>query len=95
MQARLRLDRQIRPAAGICVLLGLSGCSRQEAPTFILFGAYFPAWMLCALIGIVAAITARVLFVASGLSSKLPGQVFVCAAIGLMTAVIVWLLVFA
>jgi hypothetical protein len=31
------------------------------APSFELFGAFFPAWMLCALIGIIGAAGTRVL----------------------------------
>jgi hypothetical protein len=50
--------------------------------------------MLCALIGIVAAIAARAGFVASGLDSVLPFQLFVCSAIGLCCGLIAWLLWF-
>ena len=60
------------------------------APDFYIFGAYFPAWMLCALIGIVAAIAIRVLFVATGLSSILPFQLFVCTSVGLIAGSIAW-----
>jgi hypothetical protein len=50
--------------------------------------------MFCALLGIVAAIVARVGFVASGLADILPFQLFVCAAAGLSVALLVWLLWF-
>jgi len=62
--------------------LALSGCEVQGAPSFTLFGAYFPAWMFCAALGILAAILARAVFVATGLAYFLPFQLFVCAAIG-------------
>ena len=60
----------------------------------MLAGSYFPGWMLCALIGIVAAIAVRAGFVASGLAGVLPFQLFVCSAIGLSCGLLVWLLVF-
>jgi hypothetical protein len=58
----------------------------KGAPSFTLFGAYFPAWMFCAAIGILAAIVARAIFVATGLAYILPLQLFVCAAIGVSAA---------
>jgi hypothetical protein len=59
-----------------------------------LFGAFFPAWLLCGAIGIVGAAIARVAFVSSGLSNVLPYQLAVCTAIGLVTAVLFWLVAF-
>jgi hypothetical protein len=74
--------------------LALSGCSGAGAPSYVIVGSYFPGWMFCALLGIVAAIVARVGFVASGLADILPFQLFVCAAAGLSVALLVWLLWF-
>ena len=76
--------------AGVC----LGGCSASGAPSFDLFGAFFPAWLLCGAIGIVGAGIARVAFVRSGLSNVLPYQLAVCTAIGVITAVLVWLVAF-
>ena len=47
-----------------------SGCS--QAPNIPLFGAYFPAWMLCALLGIVLAIAVRIASIATGLGRASP-----------------------
>lgn len=80
----------MRAIAPIATLAGLGGCAAQGAPSFILFGAYFPAWMVCALIGIVGGIAARITMVATGLSETLPLQLFVCASIGLTIAVSAW-----
>jgi YtcA-like protein len=76
---------------GSCALVG---CSSHGAPTLSLFGAFFPAWMFCGLVGILAAIGARGIFVATGLSDILPFQLFVCASIGVCFALIVWSLGF-
>jgi YtcA family len=75
-------------------LLALGGCSNRGAPSFVLFGAFFPAWMLCAFIGILGAIAARGIFVAAGLASIVPFQLFVCSSAGLVVAVLTWLVWF-
>jgi hypothetical protein len=59
-----------------------------------LFGAFFPGWMFCATLGILAAIGARALFVASGLAYVLPFQLFVCTSIGVCFALLAGLLWF-
>jgi hypothetical protein len=74
------------PSAPALTALALSGYRVQGAPSFTLFGAYFPAWMFCAVLGIMAAILARAVFVATGLAHVLPFQLFVCASIGLSAA---------
>jgi hypothetical protein len=77
------------------ISITLSGCTQRGAPSLALFGAYFPAWMLCAVLGIFASIGARAVFVATGLSNALPFQLFVCMAIGVCFALLVWFLRFA
>jgi hypothetical protein len=84
----------MRPIVPIAILAGLGGCTAQGAPSFILFGAYFPAWMFCAVIGILGGLAARIAMVATGLSEALPFQLFVCVSIGLIVAVSAWLLWF-
>jgi hypothetical protein len=94
--AHCRARRQdARLLAGTLCSLALSGCAQRGAPSLALFGAYFPAWMFCAIVGIVAAVGARIVFVASGLSDVLPFQLFVCVAIGACLALLAWLSWFA
>jgi len=81
------------PVAIICS--GLSGCAVRGAPSFTLFGAYFPAWMLVAAIGILAAVAARIVAVATGLAETVPFQLLSCTAIGVTAAVVCWLMWFA
>jgi hypothetical protein len=68
----------------------LEGCG--AAPSFSLVGAYFPVWLASAVIGALAALIARLVFVATGLSTVLPFQLFVCAAIGTLAGILIWLL---
>jgi YtcA family len=86
------LMRPVPVVLGLVVLV-LGGCS-VGAPSFALFGAFFPAWLLCGTLGIVGAGVARAAFVASGLSQVLPYQLFVCTAVGLIVALLIWLVGF-
>jgi hypothetical protein len=86
------LARPAKIALGV-VALALGGCS-TGAPSFVLFGAFFPAWLLCGTLGIVGAGMARAVFVASGLSDVLPYQLSVCTAVGLIVALFCWLIGF-
>jgi hypothetical protein len=72
----------------------LGGCTSLGAPSFDLFGAYFPAWVFCALIGIIGGIIARVVFLVTRVADALPYQLPVCTAIALIVALSVWLLGF-
>jgi hypothetical protein len=80
--------RRALPAA--LLACSLEGCG--AAPSFSLVGAYFPVWLASAVIGGMAALLARQIFVATGLSTVLPFQLFVCAAIGTLVGILVWLL---
>jgi YtcA family len=82
---RTRARNAVLCLASVC----LAGCSVSGAPSFDLFGAFFPAWLLCGAIGIAGASIARAVFVSSGLSNVLPYQLAVCTAIGVITAVVV------
>jgi hypothetical protein len=72
----------------------LSGCDGRGAPSFVIVGSFFPGWMVCALIGVVVAIAARIGFVATGLAGVLPYQLFVCVAIGVCAGLAAWLVWF-
>lgn len=63
----------------IALLCG--GCG--YAPNVPLFGAFFPAWMLCALIGIGFALIVRTLSVVTGLASRvaIPAVAYVLLAV--------------
>ncbi|MFZ6693821.1 hypothetical protein [Undibacterium sp. SXout20W] len=50
--------------------------------------------MLCALIGLVIAISTRVAMISLKLSTILPYQLFVCTAVGLICALVIWIIWF-
>lgn len=86
-----RSRQHLRLLAPFGALAAMAGCASPGAPSLILFGAYFPGWILCGVAGVVAAILARIAMVASGLSNALPLQLFVCIAVGLLVAIAAWL----
>jgi hypothetical protein len=88
--------RAILPGAALPVVTScmLTGCSLAAAPSFELFGAYFPAWMLCALIGIVVAGITRVVLTAPAVSEAIPFQFAVCTAVGVIAALLAWIALF-
>jgi hypothetical protein len=69
----------------------LAGCALHGAPSFEIFGAYFPLWLLGGVLGLLGALVAHRLFVASGWALIVPLQLSVCLAIGLTVAALVWL----
>jgi hypothetical protein len=70
--------------------LALTSYSAGGAPSFTVFGAFFPAWLLCGVAGIFGAVVARGAFVSSGLANTLPYQLAVCTAIGVIVAILAW-----
>jgi hypothetical protein len=75
-------------------LLSLCGCSEAGAPSFDIFGALFPAWLLCAVFGIFVAFGARIFFAARNLIDVLPFQLPVCTSLGAIFALLFWLICF-
>jgi hypothetical protein len=58
-----------------------------------LLGSYFPAWMLCAVIGIVAAVIIRHLAVA-GINDYVVAPLLTYAALAVSATLLAWLLWF-
>ena len=78
-------------AVGV-VACSLSACS--TAPAQDILGSFFPAWMLCAALGIAAAIVLRLALGAVGLAAfvPLPALTFIVLAIAM--TLLIWLLRF-
>jgi hypothetical protein len=89
----VRLLLRGTPLVAAAWLLG--GCGLRGAPSYSLFGAFFPAWLLCAGIGIAGSIGLRYLVIAVGLEEAVPFRllVYVACAAGLASSI--WLLLFA
>jgi hypothetical protein len=79
--ACIETNPMIRPISPMLAALLCGGCS--FAPNVPLFGAFFPAWMLCALIGIGLALVVRTLSVVTGLARRvaIPPVTYVLLAV--------------
>jgi len=73
--------------------IALAGC--QRAPSFNVAGSFFPDWILCSVLGIVAASLAHALFVRLKLDREIQPAVLIYPCIALSCAVTLWLLFFS
>ncbi len=83
-----------RTAAGLLTLLsllGLDGCD-PGAPSLSLVGSYFPAWILCSMIGVAVGLAARVALSTTRLAEIAALPLVVCIAIGVIAGVAAWLI---
>ena len=63
-------------------------------PQINLIGSFFPSWMLCAAIGIVAAVLVRHLFVVAGVDPYLGPRALVYGSLALLVTLVLWLALF-
>ena len=92
---RLRADRCRSFAFAwqrVAIALTVAGCS--YSPTQNLFGSYFPAWMLCAALGIVAAVIIRQILVVAGISDYVIAPLLTYAGLAVSVTLLAWLLWF-
>jgi hypothetical protein len=89
-----RKRRRIGTGLVALPMLSLCGCSETGAPSLDLFGAFFPAWLLCAVLGIFVALGARIFFAARNLTDVLPFQLPLCTSLGAIFALLIWLICF-
>jgi YtcA family len=88
-------DRSRRPPFAlwrVAIAFPVAACS--SAPTMDLFGSYFPAWMLCAAVGIVAAIIIRQILAMSGINDYVVAPLLTYAGLALSATLLAWLLWF-
>jgi hypothetical protein len=77
----------------LLVVIGLSGCSRD--PSLEISGSFFPAWMICMLIGVVLSLLAHQLFIVLGVHASLKPQLAVYGALALSLTLVAWLLLYS
>jgi hypothetical protein len=63
----------------------------MHCPSLTIFGTFFPSWMLCALIGIVATIGAARVFALSGIRAELRPALLVYPSLALAVTFFLWL----
>ncbi|WP_419728940.1 YtcA family lipoprotein [Lichenicola sp.] len=69
-----------------------SGCS--AAPAQSILGSFFPAWMLCAVIGVAGSVVLRLLLGATGIGTHVPVAPLSYIAVAGAVTLLAWLLWF-
>ena len=91
----IRRDRRPRAPLGwsrAAIALPVAGCN--NAPTMDLFGSYFPAWMLCAAVGLVAAVIIRQVLAVAGINDYVVAPLLTYAGLAASATLLAWLLWF-
>ena len=76
----------------VAIALPAAACS--YSPTMDLLGSYFPAWMLCAVIGIVATVIIRQILAVAGINDYVVAPLLTYAAFAVSATLLAWLLWF-
>jgi hypothetical protein len=73
----------------------LAGCqSEGHSPTVDVLGSYFPAWMVCIIIGLTITLILRQLFIGFKLDSYLRPAVLIYPSLAILFTLAVWLIFF-
>jgi hypothetical protein len=86
VRLRSRICRPGLSRSGLAALGLLAGCSSRSAPATVLFGAYFPYWLLFGMMAIVFAMIARAVAGIAGFAHGVPFPLFTFLAIGILVA---------
>ena len=79
-----------RPALSLtAAMLPIAGCS--HSPSLDLLGSYFPAWMLCAVIGIVASVIIRQILAVAGINDYVVAPLLTYAGLAVAATLLAWL----
>jgi len=87
-----RLERAAVAACATLVLLA-TGCSR--APSFNILGSFFPAWILCSVLGILLTVGVRILFVRTNFEQELSPLILIYPCFAALFTFLIWLLFFS
>ncbi|HVK75716.1 MAG TPA: YtcA family lipoprotein [Kofleriaceae bacterium] len=63
----------------------------MRCPTLNIFGTFFPSWLLCALIGVVAAVVVYLVLARTRLGAELRPALLAYPSVALNVMIIVWL----
>ena len=63
-------------------------------PQINIIGSFFPSWMLCVLIGIVAALLTRLLLIRTGLDPYVGPRALVYPSLAVLVTLVLWVALF-
>lgn len=75
-------------------LMILCPCACSASPAQNLFGSFFPAWMLCAVIGVLSAISFHQILSVLGISQYIIVPPLTYLSVAVLATLLVWLLWF-
>ncbi len=79
----------------LCVSIrGDAAARRRVSPSIDVLGSYFPAWLLCIVVGVALTVVTRLLFVAWKIDAHLLSRPIVYPCLTAVFAMTVWLLFF-
>lgn len=78
------------------VVLLLAGCTTRTplAPSVAIFGSYFPAWIICVVLGVVSTVIARQVLIKLGIDEHLPLPLVVYVCLTVTASIGYWFLAF-
>jgi hypothetical protein len=83
----------IGASASAAAILPLAGCTR--APSFNILGSFFPAWLLCGVLGVLLAVVVRTLLVRADFEKELSPLIVVYPCLAAFFTFTIWLLFFS
>lgn len=89
---QIGIQSKSAPITVICVSL-LSACSR--APSMDVLGSFFPAWIVCSLLGIVFAVLTYLVFARIGLHAAIPIQPVTYTCLAAVYTFFFWLIFYS
>jgi hypothetical protein len=63
-------------------------------PQINIIGSFFPSWMLCVLIGIVAALLIRLLLIRTGIDPYVGPRALVYPSVAILVSLVLWVTLF-
>ena len=86
---RRRASRAFGQAAAGLSLIFLTGC--RGAPSLNLLGSFFPAWMLCMILGVAGAFVVRVICVRTGVEPYMQPRLPIYLCLWGLITLLLWL----
>lgn len=74
---------------------GAAQAADPAAPSIVVFGSYFPAWILCAVAGVLGAVIARFILARLGVDEFLPLRLVVYLCLAIVFGLGLWLVAYA
>jgi len=79
-----------RPILALALATLVAGCD----PLLDIDGSFFPAWMLCIIVGVTVTVIARQLLARAGLEPHLGPLIVIYPSLGLLVTLVTWLVLY-